>query len=287
MPSMRQKRRKVDPRKLARLKHRRDLVEARAIGGRVRALRESQALVLAPSRALERVPAPDKFPRGVYLTLAEARSALAEEHQREQGGSGGIATGLAIGLGAVAILGFGVVICYLLFRRRDGEGQATAPVLTGAPQIIHREIIREVLPERVPLERARRRSPSYHADPDDEDYEEPAARRVSNEARARSFYLPTLADSRSEAVRIATATDRPCRATVRVVAPSGGFIAVAYSPSELNVPGLDAIPVGDTLIMPVGDVQEMRLSPRQALYAKGSVPGVVVSVLTAETPSDG
>lgn len=282
---MRQKQRKVDPRKLARLKHRRDLVEARVIGARVRALRESQALVLAPSRALEKVPAPDKLPRGVYLTLAEARSALAEEHQREQGGSGGIATGLAIGLGAVAILGFGIVICYLLFRKRDGENQplaAPALAVQPPPQIIHREVIREVLPER-----ARRRSPSYLADPEDEEYEEPATRRVSGEARTRTFYLPSLTDPRSEAVRIATATDRHCRATVRVVAPSGGFIAVAYSPGELNTPGQDAIPVGDTLIMPTGDTQEMRLSPRQALYAKGSVSGVVVSVLTAETPHDG
>jgi len=280
---MRQKR-KIDPRKLARLKQRRALIEARVIGARVRTIRESQALALTKPRVLATTPARDSLPPGVFLTLAEARSALAEERKREQDGSGGIATGLAIGLGAVAILGIGVVICYLLFRKNENQPQPVAPALAG-PQVIHREVIREVLPERLPARR--RRSLGYYPDPEDDDYDEPAVRRISNEARARSFYLPTLSDPRSEAVRIATATDRPCRATVRAVAPSGGFIAVAYTPSELNIPGLDPIPVGDTLIMPVGHTQEVRLSPHQALYAKGSVPGVVVSVLTAETPSDG
>jgi hypothetical protein len=134
-----------------------------------------------------------------------------------------------------------------------------------------------------------RRALTHYADPEapDYDYEEPAARRISSESRARSFSLPALSNYRSEAVRVATATDRPCRATVRVVGPIGGHAVFAYTPNELNMPGQDTIPVGDTLIMAAGDVQEVRLPPRQAIYAKGSVPGVVVSVLTSEAPSDG
>ena len=256
-----------------------------------------QALIPVTRPSVEMVPT--SLPEGVYLPLSAAQAALADmrdrererDRDRDEGGSGGIATGLAIGLGAVAVLGLGVVVCYLLFRRKD------TPTLGNSEgsHTIEREIIREVptyMPnpngqqmQAQPPQFLTRNRPKV-ADVSDRNMFGPElSTRFGQGMTVRTFTLPAISAARDDAVRIATATDIPFRATVRVVAPIGGWAVLAFSVGELNNAS-ENIPTGDTLIMPAGDQQEFRLPPRQALYAKGSVDGVIVSVVSAESPKD-
>lgn len=94
--------------------------------------------------------------------------------------------------------------------------------------------------------------------------------------------LPSLTVPQSVAARLATATDVPYRVTVRVISPVASWAIMAYSPNDLDIPTLGVLPVGETAIIPVGEFQRFRLAPRQALFAKGSAPNVVVSVISSE-----
>jgi hypothetical protein len=278
---------------LRQLKARRDRLEAQRMGRELREIRDarSHALVLRqpapighhvlPTTALQptdtdrehEVVVMDRpayvrgglpfgaAPLGAYFSQAEAAAALDRERDR----GSGIATGLAIGLATVAVLGLGVVVCYLLFRKKDES--------LGSPERIEREIIREV-PTYIP-ERRRKKKRALPT----EERELALAENVGQGATMRSFFLPSLADPRSEAIRLATAVDESMIVVVRAIAPVGGFAVLSFSAAELNTPGASAIPIGDTFVVVVGEKQEIRLAPRQVLYAKGSVANVAVSVL--------
>jgi len=95
----------------------------------------------------------------------------------------------------------------------------------------------------------------------------------------RTITLPTIT---GQAVRVANATDVAYKVTVRTVSPPGAFAVLSFDASELNTPNLAAIPNGNTLLLPAGQDDEIRLMPRQVLYAKGNVVGVVLSVVASE-----
>ena len=105
----------MSPRRLTALQEHRDAAAWRRLG---RTLRER------PARRELAVPDPPTvdvpFFDAPAVDYGQAFPPFAEAT------SNGLATGLAIGLGAVAVLGLGVVVCYLLFRRRD-DGVALPP----------------------------------------------------------------------------------------------------------------------------------------------------------------
>jgi len=268
-----------------------EFVRARSSGHRIREALQSQALVrvqpAAPAPMVVYQPEPERpssqVPDGIYLTLADAERALSRARREDLAQSGSssspsLATGIAIGLAAVAVLGVGVVVCYLLFRKKD-DGQLSGPpqVIGLPPQVIVRDIVREV--SSGPADRAL----DYYGRRT-HDYEERNERHTaSNEPRVRTMTLPDMTDRRLSAVRIASATDVAFEATVRVVAPIGAFAVLAYTASELSTDGLPSIPTGETMVLPAGESQKLHLSAHQCLYAKGSDVGVVISVSTSES----
>jgi len=103
-------------------------------------------------------------------------------------------------------------------------------------------------------------------------------------ATLRTYALPWMGDPKSQAVRVASAGDRPYEVVVRTVAPPGSFAIFSFDANEMNMRGVpvvaagtSAIPAGDFLVIPGGQFQIVRLSPKMALFAKGNIgPGAVV-----------
>lgn len=300
------KKRKADPRRVALVKRQRAASRDRAIIKNIRTLRAQaaqrkyqQQLVAYQQAVQQEVAVPfmgdgaahaRHVPDGVYMSLAEAKRALADR-ERE---SGSVGTGLAIGLGVVAVLGLGLVVAYLLFRKRD---DGTSEITGVEPRVIERHTIREIpifsggKKNKKGKKKREQLQVAYHSDSEasyEDIYGTQMMARTGQDTSMRTFQLPSILTAGTEAVRIATSPSGiHSRATVRVVAPGGGFAVVAFSPGELNIVwGTNNIPTGDTLVMPAGDQQEFRLPPRQAIYAKGSEDGVIVSVIQAEAPND-
>lgn len=104
------------------------------------------------------------------------------------------------------------------------------------------------------------------------------AQRTGSPTLMKTFRLPWLGDpgNASQAIRVANALDNPYEVTVRVVGPPGALAALSFSPTELmNQPviaaGISQVPIGDTIIMPAGQRQTIRMNPRQGLYARGNM----------------
>jgi hypothetical protein len=243
-------------------------------------------------------------PVEVFSSLAEARAATADARHREliaelrNGRSDrserGLGLGLAIGLSVVAVAGLGILLCYVLFRKRDNQLAAPpipmpypypVPQLGAAPQ--------QAL------------APAQSATPAATD---PAAAILEHFKRAKedvgtymkSFTLPFIGNIKSEPIRVATAGREPYEVVVRVVEPPGGHAVLSFEPNELNPGPIGSVstlstnfsqfPVGDVLVIPSGQFQIVRLRPGQALYAKGTVDtdgsqgvtGVIISVTGAD-----
>jgi hypothetical protein len=243
-------------------------------------------------------------PVEVYGSLAEARAAtataearhrelLAELHSAHSGTtpSGGIGLGLAIGLSVVAVVGFGVLLCYVLFRRRDGELGVPSPMPMPYPYPV----------PQLPATYSQALTPAPRQDVAESSAAQQILQHFKKASKQvntymKSFTLPFIGDIRSEPVRIATAGSEPYEVVVRVVEPPGGQAVLSFEPNELNPGRLGVVstltanfsqfPVGDVLIIPSGQFQIIRLRPKQALFAKGTVSangsdgvsGVVVSV---------
>jgi len=247
-------------------------------------------------------------PVEVYGSLAEARvaTAIADARHREllaelrsrapaEDGRGGIGLGLAIGLSVVAVVGLGVLLCYVLFRRKDGElGAAPMPVPMPYPFPIPGQLPapqQTVAPAQQAAAAAAALSPAAQI----LQHFKSSSKQINT--YMKSFTLPFIGDVRSEPVRIATAGPKdPYEVVVRVVEPPGGQAVLSFEPNELNPGPLGSVstltadfsqfPVGDVLIIPSGQFQVLRLRPKQGLFAKGTVApngsqgvnGVIVSV---------
>lgn len=97
----------------------------------------------------------------------------------------------------------------------------------------------------------------------------------------RNLRLPTYGIDR-DAIRLATATDVPCRVTVRITQPPGTQVALAFDFNDLT----GNAPSGDVLLLGAGDMREIKLAPRQDLYAKATLAGSMASVIMAEAIVD-
>lgn len=178
-----------------------------------------------------------------------------------------------MGLGVAAVLGLLGVFVYLLARRRgDGGDQLTGPIYVpypvpagpwGAPML---PVPAPPAPSVAAMAEQfqQLRAPQMNGEP-------------SPETRMKSWTLP----STGEPYQIVKANRRPYRVVVRTVGPPGAFAIVSPDPTELAI-NTNAVPIGDTLIIPAGEQNEIRLTPRQALYARGNVPGVCLSVTYTE-----
>jgi hypothetical protein len=221
------------------------------------AAREDRAIMVVARRevALER------------RALADERR-MARREAREMRGieraNGGQWSGIAIGVGLAALAGVLGVIAYLLLRRRDGQlGGA------GAPQVVVVNGRRE----------RPKRKPRRERTLDDLMKTPLSSIALSTEQSfMKSVRLPMINDPRAPAVRIVASTDVPYRVVLRVISPPGSFGIFSMTPNELNLLGTASVPVGDTMAIPVGGHEVVYLMRNQALYGKGNVANVIVSI---------
>lgn len=206
-------------------------------------------------------------PVELFATLAEAEAARDDHSERN-----GIATGLAIGLSVVAVVGLGVMLCYVLFRKRD------QPQLNGSMPQMFPQPVPMPYPYPVPQLGAPGLPSSSTDDPARAILEQVKQRRsIEQDMRTlmRSYLLPNINTPGTLPIRIARAGDVPYDVSIRVVSPANAQAIIATDPNELNVIG---IPIGNTLILATGERQVVRISPRQSLYAKGTLNSTVISV---------
>jgi len=183
---------------------------------------------------------------------------------------------MAVGLAAVAVIGVGGLVLYVLLRRSERAYAANTPPPPAArttEPMADAGWQYEPAPALLGPAEPRPAGPEPEMEPPE---------RTAPSLVSRSFRLPALTDPDSGAVRIGQATDVEYTAIVRTIGPAGEWAAVSQNPSELTQPDLTTFPVGDILTLPSGQWQKMRLLPRQVLYAKGSVDEVVVSVTLNE-----
>lgn len=222
--------------------------------------------------------------------------------------------GVAIGASIVALMGVVGVVTYLFMRRKDssespalGNGgmQLALPAPSGTQPAVY------VINNNGSEPRRRRRRNVVQTDfgvpepivvdmpPVVEAATVAAVQRVENAVTdmaanfakppgqpiMQTIRLPSLTDSKSQAVRIVSALAMPFEAVLRVVGPAGTWAAFAVDPSALNAVTPDpsvSPPTGDTLIVSSGQSHLLRLNPRQAVFGKGSAVGVIVSVNAGE-----
>lgn len=178
-----------------------------------------------------------------------------------------LAAGTALGLGIAAFLG---MLAYVLFLRRQQQfptkmlNAAYAPTLPAAPA--------GMLPAALPAPQLGYAPFASRATV--------AARGISQDSLVRTYTLPAVTSS-TEAFRLATSPTGGggSRVTVRVIAPQGALAVLAFTSNELNVGNALA---ESTLVIPTGQHQTIRIAPGQALYGKGQIPNVMVSVVQAE-----
>lgn len=290
-PSRRERatlRRERDRRRAKRLGSQyRQLVEARQPERQPAALVRTRKGDLVASTQIEAVR-----PVAIYDSLEDAHAALTQINERDllqEHRRTGFSLGLAVGLSIVAVLGVGLVLVYVLFRRRDNETAQPAQAVSGPPQVIHIDGAGQAqLPATDKIVKG---------------IMEALSSQKRNDMRTfmRSYTLPPLTDFRSEAIRIATAGKQPYEVVVRCVEPPGGYAVISFDANELNMVGnlpsvstlsanFSAFPIGDVLVIPSGQFQPVRLRPGQVLYAKGTVApngssgvkGVIVSVTAAD-----
>lgn len=222
-------------------------------------------------------------PVELFASLADAKAA--RDRSSEKSSGSGIATGLAIGLSVVAVVGLGITLCYVLFRKKDsqltGLAQAPQPVPMPYPYPVP-----QLMPQPAP-QALQQVPPTSIVNPAEQILDLFQKKKSERSMRTfmRSYALPYIGDPRSEAIKVAEAGSMPYECVVRVVQPPGGFAILSFDPNELNVAGIPSVqtlgtsysayPVGNNLIMPSGQFQVLRLAPHQSLYAKGNVaPGI-------------
>jgi hypothetical protein len=179
----------------------------------------------------------------------------------------GFKIGLAI-LG-VATLGVGVFWWLRKHKKPEEEGQGEAP-LEGSLPLPLPQTVSLAAPAIVPP-----------ADTGTVVGDLPVQR--GSKPIARSYTLPgpqvgAVPQPETNAVRLVSSTDQAYNVMVRVVDPPGAFGIFAYDANQINIYGAQAIPVGDTIIIPVGQWQRIPLAPYSSLYGRGSVLGVTASV---------
>jgi hypothetical protein len=198
---------------------------------------------------------------------------------------------IAIGLGVfAAITAAGVVVYLLLSRRRNyALGDSSSPqqpiIITAPsqqPQVYlvnngHAEAIGPADPnsDRTTsvLDRLERAISNFGS-----------PGRLPREPYMQTVRLPSVLDPNAQQIRCVSATDVPYEAVLRVVGPGGTYAIFTTVPGALDRPDIAnvAVPTGDALIVPSGQFHTIRLSPKQAVFGKGSAANVLVSVTASE-----
>lgn len=181
-----------------------------------------------------------------------------------------LAAGLAVGLASAAVLGVGVIMLYLLFRKDQRQPLGLAP-----PQPLSLTLGYPQVPDQAALWSSPTQQPI-------------AVTKVSPKIFGSGPTLSTSSVPTVSPVWVASAGSVPNRVTVRPLSPPGGFLALAYNAGTLTGTDFD---MGNTFTIPVGSEQEIRLLPKQSLFARGVAPAgagttVTTSVLRADAPGD-
>lgn len=139
--------RRLAARRAAKKKYQNDLERMRRLGVALRRKLSpsprSVGVVEHPEAVLSQPEVLAAAPVELYGSFAEARAAAATVRHQEllaelqgRSSSSGIGLGLAIGLSVVAVLGLGVLLCYVLFRPKETGGLAAAPVVYQLPSMV-------------------------------------------------------------------------------------------------------------------------------------------------------
>lgn len=181
-------------------------------------------------------------------------------------------SGLAVGLGVVAVIGLAGVVIYLLVRKKDGKVLGQLGEMAGFPPIT---IVNQIpgLPGEVRKEKIERvdRDAPYFNLPE----RVAQADVVNHDTSMRTVRLTPTA-----ALRVATApSNNPWRVNIRVLGPPGSWAAFATDYTRLH-PGDPS--ADDVMVVPSGGTTVVQLNPRQILYGMSNVDGVVTSVVVNE-----
>ena len=180
--------------------------------------------------------------------------------------------GIALALGILAGMGLGAILA-LVFTRRSRQLQpqpVAGPPLSAPPPMM--ALPPPAMPPPISVPK--------HWSP-------PAQGPLRPTTGINTRRLPALATAGSQAIRVASAGAQAIRVTLRPIGPPGSFAVFSESAAELNTPGLAAtIPTGFVFSIPVGDKETIDIHAKQALYAKGNVEGVNLSIATALVPAE-
>ena len=208
-------------------------------------------------------------PIGVYQNRDVALAAA----QNLRGG-GGFSSGLAVGLAAVAVAGLGIVLCYLLFRRKGDDAAPLAAAPAPAPQPIIIQTGDNASNGSSPPAKPEASSDT-EPDREREPIEDVAAaiiKAFKNERTSRirnapieQFTLNSL-DPRLPPTCIAVAQYEPIDVVVRCIQPNNSYAILAFSPTDLDQGA-------QVIRLPAGVPKHVHIPPQQALYAKGAAPG--------------
>jgi hypothetical protein len=180
-------------------------------------------------------------------------------------------SGLAVGLGIVAVVGLAGVVVYLLVRKRDGkvagvlgEMPAWNPMTAFPPINIYNQLPGTAVAT-VEKDKPTKNLPETVAQADV----------VNHDTTMRTVRLtPT------QAFRVATApSNNPWRVNVRTLGPPGSWAAFATDFARLR-PGSPT--ADDVMVVPSGADIVIHLNPRQILYGMSNTDGVCASVVTSE-----
>jgi hypothetical protein len=179
-------------------------------------------------------------------------------------------SGLALGLGLAALVGAVGVAIYFAFRRRNegtqglaGPAASSQPIVYMLPSSSSGEIVsRAPVPAVSPVTAA-------------------AAAPVDDRVYTKTYLLPPMTATQIGPVRVAQAMDNPITVVVQVTNETAKSAVFSKDMSALARPSVAGIPAGGTFSILAGHSSEVRLAPRQALYAKGSTTGLLVTVSEA------
>jgi hypothetical protein len=200
---------------------------------------------------------------------------------------------IAIGLGVFAAITAAGVIVYLLLSRRRSYGLSDGSIQSPQQPIIittpsqqpqvylvnngHAEAIgpADTNSDRTTsvLDRLERAISNFGS-----------TGRLPREPYMQTVRLPSILDPNAQQIRCVSATDVPYEAVLRVVGGAGTYAIFTTVPGALDRPDIAnvAVPTGDALIVPSGQFHTIRLSPKQAVFGKGSAANVLVSVTASE-----
>lgn len=193
-------------------------------------------------------------------------------------------TGIAIGLGVTALIGLLGTVLYMVWKKHfeaqggvvQDERVIAGTGLSAAPSPV--TIINQ-------MGKRKKRKKDKDKRKDTDKLESGGLSEVAAQASQvnHDTFMRTIRLATNSALRTMTAVgNNPWRVTVRVLGPPGSYAAFATDASRLRGGAANAMMGEDVMIVPAGSEQEVRLTPRQVLYAIANTSGIAVSVVGSE-----